>query len=328
MDKLTAALSKMARLELATLPTPLHRMKNFEDELGVSQIYIKRDDMTGLGPGGNKIRSLEFLLGEALRKNCDTILVAGPLQSNLCTLTACACAKARLRCITVHNGAEPKEHRGNLLLNRLLDVDAHYIGDVSSEIRSQYTRNLAKELQSQEKVPYIIENGGTSGIGALGYVSACVELRKQVNEQGLQVHTIFAPGGNGGVATGLIYGNALLGMPFEIVIISVESDSASLKNNISSTIAQVEQTLGLPFNRRLEETCQIVDSYRGEGWGVNTRESERFVHRLPRMEGIFVENVYTSKVLVGMEDFIRKKYVKKGACYLHTGGGGALFSQY
>lgn len=328
MEKLAAAMNRMPRIKIGTLPTPLHRLENFGKELNFQQIFIKRDDMTGIGPGGNKVRSLEFILGEALRDGCDIVLVAGPLQSNLCTLTACACAKAGLQCISVHNGMKPDKFEGNLLLNKLLNVNAHYLGHVSSEIRNQHMIKLAEEYRTQGKKPYIIENGGTSGIGALGYVSACVELQKQVEEQKFPIKTIFAPGGNGGVATGLIYGNALLGMPFEIVIISVESDTPTLKSDINRTISQVEQTLGRPFEYQLEDVCQIVDEYRGEGWGANTIESELFVQRFPQMEGIFVENIYTSKVLVGMEDFIRKGRVKGGTCYLHTGGGGSLFSQY
>ncbi|MGL5512780.1 MAG: pyridoxal-phosphate dependent enzyme, partial [Sporomusa sp.] len=279
METLATAMNRMPRIKIGTLPTPLHRLENFEKQLNFQQIFIKRDDMTGLGPGGNKIRSLEFILGEALHAGCDIVLVAGPLQSNLCTLTACACVKVGIRCITIHNGVKPDKFEGNLLLNKLLNVNAYYLGNVSSEIRNQHMVKLAEEYKEQGKRPYIIENGGTSGIGALGYVWACVELQKQVEEQKLPLKTIFAPGGNGGVATGLIYGNALLGMPFEIVIISVESDTTTLKSDIRRTISQVEQTLGLPFEHRLGDVCQIVDEYRGAGWGVNTVESEHFVQR-------------------------------------------------
>lgn len=328
MEQLITALNRMARADLGIFPTPLHRLFNLERDLKFENIFIKRDDMNGLGPGGNKVRSLEYILGGALAANSDTVLVYGPLQSNLCTLTACACARLGLKCISIHNAEEPEVFDGNQLLNKLLNVESLFIGNVSSEERNQYAAELAAELKAQGKKPYIVENGGTTGIGALGYVSAAVELCGQVRDRNLPLKTVFAPGGNGGVAAGLIYGNALSGFPFEIVIISVEYDVQALSANIRQTIGQLEETLGLPFNYHLEDSCLISGDYRGQGWGANTMESERFVHRLPQLEGIFIENIYTSKVLVGLEDFVAKGKVKDGICYLHTGGGGSLFSQY
>jgi 1-aminocyclopropane-1-carboxylate deaminase/D-cysteine desulfhydrase-like pyridoxal-dependent ACC family enzyme len=328
MNRLLAALNHVPKTGLGVFPTPLHRLKNLERDLNFQEIFIKRDDLNGLGPGGNKVRSLEFILGEAVSLGSDTVIVCGPLQSNLCTLTACACAKLGLKCITMHNAEPPEEFEGNLLLNALLNVESLYVGAVSAEERNRYALELTERLKAEGKKPYIVENGGTSGVGALGYVAGCLELAGQVKERNLPVKTLFAPGGNGGVAAGLIYGNVLLGRPFEIVIISVEYDSRTLANEIKKTIAQAEKVLGLPFNHQLEDVCRLVDDYRGQGWGINTVESESFVHRLPQLEGIFIENIYTSKVLVGLEDFVTQGYVKDGICYLHTGGIGSLFSQY
>lgn len=318
----------MPRVDLGLFPTPVHHMHNLERELDFHNIFIKRDDLTGLGLGGNKVRSLEFILGEAVGNGCDTVIVCGPLQSNLCTLTGSACAKLGLKCLSLHNAEPPRVCDGNLLLNKLLNLESLYLGNISAEERNAYAVQLAEKLTAEGKKPYIVQNGGTTGVGALGYVSACMELHAQVKEQNLPLKTIFAPGGNGGVAAGLIYGNALLGLPFEIVIISVELDAPSLTDAIGQTIEQAEELLGLPFGRSLEAACRIVDAYRGQGWGANTVESEGFVHRLPQLEGIFIENVYTSKVLVGLEDFVTKGRATDGVCYLHTGGTGSLFSQY
>lgn len=121
--------------------------------------------MTGLGPGGNKLRSLEFLLGEAAEEKADVILASGPLQSNLCTLAAAACAKAGLQCILVHNGDEPRHMEGNVLLNRLLGAQSHYLGPVTAEERSAYVEKLARELSGGHR-PYIVRNGATSRPGA------------------------------------------------------------------------------------------------------------------------------------------------------------------
>lgn len=327
MKSLLSKLEQVERVHLAALPTPLEPLTNLERQLGYSGIYIKRDDLTGLGPGGNKLRSLEFIAGKAIAEGKDTLIASGPVQSNLCTLTAAACARLGLQCILVHNGHEPEHATGNLLLNRLLGAESHFTGDSSSEERAAYVERLAQRISDKCK-PYIVQNGATTGSGALGYTNAIIELEQQFREQSIAGGTIFAPGGNGGVATGLIYGNALCGFPFRIVIISVEDDAQTLTANIRGVIKELEEILGLPFGHELSETCIIDDSYRGEGWGVNTPESSRMVTEFPKLEGILIENVYNSKVLVGMQDYIQKGKVTGPVCYLHTGGFGSLFAQF
>ncbi len=327
VQTLEPALSQVDRVRLAVLPTPLEPLANREKELEHSGIWIKRDDLTGLGPGGNKLRSLEFLAGHAVAQGKDTLIASGPLQSNLCTLTAAACAKLGLRCVLVHNGTKPERAEGNVLLNRLLGAESHYLGTVDSAERERYVEALCEKLSGTCR-PYVIRNGATTGRGALGYTNAVPELAAQFRERGLQDVTLFAPGGNGGVATGLIYGNALLGFPFRVVIISVEDDRDTLSRHIQETMADLEAILGLPFPGRLEDACVLDGSYRGAGWGANTLESCRAVEDFARREGILVEHVYNSKVLVGMEDYIRRGRVPGAACYLHTGGFGSLFAQY
>ncbi len=316
------------KAELGTFPTPLHRLKNMEKELDYKHIYIKRDDLTGLGAGGNKIRSLEFILGDAIKRNCDLIIVSGPPQSNLCTLAASACAKTGLKCVIVNNGEKPDIIQGNMLLNYILNTEIHTIGVSSKEERDTYVKSLYTKYKDEGKRPYIIENGATTGMGALGYVSATIEMQMQCQEQNLPIKTIFAPGGNGGVAAGLIYGNALLDFPFQMNIISVEDDKACLMDHILNTIHQIVDITKIPFNYKLEDVCNVIDKYRGSGWGINTEESANEVFRFAQLEGIFIENIYNSKLLVGMEDIIKNADITGDVCYLHTGGFGSLFSQF
>ena len=327
VHELEQTLNAVRQVHLASLPTPLARLSRLEQQWGHSGLYIKRDDMTGLGPGGNKLRSLEFLLGEAVEEKADVILASGPLQSNLCTLAAAACAKAGLQCILVHNGDEPRHMEGNVLLNRLLGAQSHYLGPVTAEERSAYVEKLARELSGGHR-PYIVRNGATSGRGCLGYVKAVPELVRQTREMGLENLTLFAPGGNGGVASGLIYGNALCGFPFHIVIISVENDRETLTADIRRTIKEAEGILNLPFPGALEESCVIDDSYRGGGWGEDTDQSSQIITQFAQAEGILIENIYNSKVLVGMRDYVCSGKTDGPACFLHTGGFGSLFAQY
>ena len=326
MRELEAALERVDRVHLASLPTPLERMERMEKLLGYSGLYIKRDDLTGLGPGGNKLRSLEYIAGKAVKEGKDTLIASGPLQSNLCTLTAAACAKLGLGCILVHNGDEPERLEGNLILNRLLGAKAYYLGNVDAEERAGFAEGLEEKLSGQCS-PFVIQNGATTGRGAMGYVNAVLELRQQFQGLGLERGTLFVPGGNGGVASGLIYGNARLGFPFQVVVISVEDEKSILYSHIEKTIGEIEEILGLPLGCCLDKACVVEDQYRGGGWGENTEESARMVRDFPRMEGILIENVYNSKVLVGMENYIRRGLVEGPACYLHTGGFGSLFAQ-
>lgn len=328
MEILRNKMANMPRYDLVLAPTPLHRLNNLERELNYGKIYIKRDDMTGLGPGGNKLRSLEYIIGEALNSYSDIVIAGGPEQSNFCTLTAVACAKAGLDCITVHNGEKPEELEGNMVLNDLLGVESHFIGNVDSTARGEYEEELAEGLRRDGKIPYIARRGATTGVGALGYVNAILELVNQCEKENIELDSIYAPGGNGGMASGLIYGNALAGFPFTINIISVEYSREILIENMKETISEIEALLDLKFEFEIGAACNIIDDYRGEGWGVNTTESEREVHLFPQLEGIFIENIYNSKVLVGMKDLVAKGEAKGNICYLHSGGFGSLFSQY
>lgn len=328
MDKTITKLKSINKVELGVFPTPLHNIKNVETFLNYSPIYIKRDDLTGLGPGGNKIRSLEYILGDALQRNSDSIIVSGPLQSNLCTLTACACAKLGLDCFIVHNGNKPQVLEGNLLLNDILGVESFYLGDIDEHDRALFVDDLYSRLKKLGKNPYIIENGASTGYGAMGYVNAILEIINQSKENNLDIQEVFAPGGNGGVASGLIYGNAVLGSPFKINVISVEYEKEILTNNIFRILSELESIVGLPISNKYNNSFTIIDKYRGDGWGQDTEESRKIVYDFPKMEGIFIENTYNSKVVVGLIDMVKRSQVHGGLCYIHTGGFGSLFSQF
>ena len=327
MKERMASLKETKRVGLGLWPTPVHRLTNLERELGHEKIYIKRDDLTGLGPGGNKTRSLEFLLADAMAQQKDTVVVSGPVQSNLCTLAACACARVGLRCLFVHNGDKPRRAEGNGLLNQLLNVETHFLGNVDKPEREDFVRRLADRLEAEGSAPYVIENGASTGMGAMGYVHAVGELCAQDQSQGLELAELFVPGGNGGVAAGLIYGNYLRGNPFTINVVSIEDRGEVLQAHIDRILNELAEITGRPIEAAAD-AYRILDGYYGGGWGINTAESERAVRGFPQSEGIFIENVYNSKVLVGMADRVKNGGVRGNLCYLHTGGFGSMFSQF
>ena len=328
MDRLHKALEKIPRVSLIPQPTPLSKLERLSEEWG-TPVWIKRDDLTGLGPGGNKLRNLEFMMAEALRGNADVVLAAGPLQSNFCTLTAAAAAKLGLPCETVHNSPVPERIEGNLLINRLLGAEAHYIGAVSSEERTAWTARRLEALKQAGRRPYLAAKGGAAGSGVLGYAAAVEEMEKQWRETGSGERlTIFAPAGNGGMGAGLVYGNALAGRPFDIVLISVENDRETLIAELTRAVRDAEDVTGEQLDAPVETFVTVYDDFRGAGWGENTPESAEMVRRFAAAEGILIENVYNSKVLVGMEALVREGRITGPVCFLHSGGFGSLFAQF
>jgi 1-aminocyclopropane-1-carboxylate deaminase/D-cysteine desulfhydrase-like pyridoxal-dependent ACC family enzyme len=325
--RLRNLLKSIPKMELGQFPTPLHALDNLAKELK-SDIYIKREDLSGLGPGGNKIRILEYIMGEALRQKSDAIIASGPMQSNLCTSVACACAKLGLEAVLIHNGEKPQTFTANLLLNRLLGARTIFLGPVSKEERNAHMPQVCEELKAQGKTPFIIENGGCTGFGILGYMTMVMELYQQCQEKGFRIKTIFTPAGNGSIASGLVFANTILEQPYSIVVVSTEYQKERLLQNMRKTIAEAEEILSIPFTHDLNDVCTVTDEYYGGGWGKNTPESEAAVLSLPKTEGIFIENVYTSKTYVAMCDFIAKGKVQEGVCYLHSGGFSSLFAQF
>ncbi len=323
------ALNKIPRLDLAAVkPTPLYRLAKLEKEWGYPQIYIKRDDLTGLGQGGNKVRCLEYLLADAEKQGADMIIAGGGSQSNLCSLTAAACALTGFPCELVMNDAEPKRTEGNLLLDRLCGAQVRHIGPVSFQERNACMEELAEKYRLSGRRPYVIRNGASTGMGALGYAKAAAEIAGQCRGMDIGRLSLFCPGGNGGVAAGLIYGNAMMGSPLDIIVISVEDEKDVLEEHIRGIISEEEQIVGMKPAPGEDYEYIISDSCTGGGWGIDSRESLEMVRSFASTQGLFVEKVYTSKVLVGMKDMLTGGAIKGPACFLHTGGLASLFAQF
>lgn len=328
--ELRELLSRFPKEELALNPTPLHPLKRMQDKLGCGPLFIKRDDLNGIGIGGNKVRNLEYLLGDATAQGKKTILVSGQTQSNLCSLCAACCRRLGLECVIVHNSPRPQQLEGNALLNDILGAEEIYLGGVSEEQRTAAIEELSAKLEREGRKPYIIYNGASSARGALGYVEAAAELLEQISSDSSfsSIQNVCVPGGNGGLAAGFIYGTALLGNPFHVELVSVEHEREPLHAIISGFLKDLEALCGVPMPCALEETAALHEQYRFGGWGVIDPAVEEFNLEFARTEGIFVEKVYTGKALYGVCDLAKHGYFPQGACFLHSGGIGALFSQY
>ena len=327
-EEIEKILSKVSCIPLCTYDTPLERMERVEKEMGLGPLYIKRDDLNGVGPGGNKVRPLEYLLGDAISKKCDIVIASGQKNSNLCSITAAACAKIGMKCILVHNNRKPengmKNLYGNALLNGLSNAEEYYIGDVTEQKREAYIEDLAKELRQKGKNPYIIKNGATSPEGAIGYIHFAIELQKEN-----KIQSLFVPGGNGGLAAGTIFGTALLENPFHIHVITVENATCELERIIVDLVEKIEQILGVCLPIPISEVMTIHDGYQGEGWGIPAQEADKTIKCIAGLEGIYLDRTYTGKTAWGMLDLLKTGSISsQGACLLHSGGFASIFDQY
>src|SRR5436189_174247 len=191
------------RVELAYAPTPLLKLERHSAELGV-ELWVKRDDLTGLLETGNKIRKLEFLVGEALAQRADTLITCGTLQSNCCRCVAAVCARLGLRAVLALKGAQPAEYDGNLLLDRLLGADIRYCTDAEWAKIDETMQDLAARERAAGRVPYIIPESGATVVGALGYLACGPEVAQQVRHGAPEVDTIALPDFSGGRQAGLL----------------------------------------------------------------------------------------------------------------------------
>lgn len=325
----TTELGKILRgfpkIELVDYFTPIQRLRNYEKKFGKENLFLKRDDLNGVGAGGNKIRNLEYLLGDAIFKGADIIIASGQKESNLCSLTANVCSKIGIDYVLVHNSIENEEDSGNMRLNNIIDANRIFLGHIDEKERDEYVLNLYKEYKQKSRRPYIIENGATSTIGALGYTDAVIELVEQRKEY--LFNDICVCGGNGGLATGLIFGSGLLNIPFHINVITVENEKDVLFNIIKDLIEELEKYTGIELNNDLNEIMTIHDEYRGDGWAKPTIESNKMIYEFAKKEAIYLENVYVSKTIYGMMDLVENGILKDNVCGIHSGGFPSIFSQ-
>lgn len=318
--------SKFPRVRLGNFPTPLEHLRRYGALAGHEQLYIKRDDVISLGMGGNKVRNLEFWLGEALAQGADVIIAAGGLQSNQCRLAAAAAAKLGLECILLHNGSRPDFYQGNMLLNHLVGAKSVFLGPVDEEERGKKTRELSEKLSREGKRPYVI---GDPFLGALGYANAALELHQQADQMGVDLKHVVIVGAMAATATGFLYGTAILGNPFQVHVVSVEYPKNHLRGLIESIWAGAERLTGLTPSATLDTVATLYDEYLGGGYAVPTEGSRQAVYDLARTEGIFLENIYTSKTAWATRELIKSGAIPKteAVCFFHTGGGPSLFAQ-
>ena len=322
-------LAQFPRVKLCQAPTPLERLPNFSRLLGGPDIWIKRDDLTGMGLGGNKVRKLEFLAGDALAQGADHLVTQGAVQSNHVRQTAAVAAKLGLRCTAVlEHRIETNDgtylNNGNVLLDHLLGIDIEYRPggtDMQAAIEEVGTR-----LRAEGAKPYLIPGGGSNTVGALGYAYVAFELVSQANEHGLSIDRLVHATGSAGTQAGLVAGLHALNSPVRVLGIGVRNPKEKQEANVLALARATATHMGVdrPIpDAAVEANCDYV----GEGYGKPTPGMVEAVRMLARSEGIFLDPVYSGKGMAGLVDLVRKGAFKPGetVVFLHTGGASGLF---
>lgn len=318
-------LSKLPRVQLGTFPTPLEPLPRISNLLGF-QIFIKRDDLTGLAFGGNKTRHLEFGLGQALKEGCDVVINGAAVQSNYCRQTAAACAKLGLKCALVLQ-RRPEierfvvESQGNLLLDYLFGADIHFIGP--NEDIDEAKERLAEEYRSKGHKPFVIRHPDLSG--GFGYLVCLLELVEQCRELGINpthiVHSSSTP-----TQAGFVVGNKALGLGWQVMGIAPFQRDGAVRRivEVSNLVAK---KLELPITLTPDE-INFTTRFAGEGYGIPTPEALKAMKFMAQTEGIVLDPVYTAKAFAAIVKMAEEGTLtsEHTVIFVHTGGTPALFA--
>jgi len=315
---------RLPRFRLISLPTPMEKAENLSRELGVN-LFVKRDDVMELALGGNKVRKLEFLIGDALARKCDTVITRGAFHSNHARLTAAAARKAGLDVYLVLTPPGTFDLQGNILLNELLGAKMVLARDREEAIKRM--EEIAEKLRREGRNPYIIPGGGASPVGVMGYALAAKEILEQLEEQGVKPDYIVLATGSGGTQAGLVLGLKLLGADdVKVVGISISPDKKEGQKRVSSLVNQAAKLLSVNIHVEPEEIV-VIDEYLGGGYGAINKEVVKTIKYVARKEALILDPVYTAKAMQGLIDLARKNYFEKNSniVFIHTGGTPILF---
>ncbi len=320
-------LDNFSRIHLAHLPTPLEPLKALSRHLDGPDIFVKRDDCTGLAGGGNKTRKLEFLMADALDQGADTIVTVGATQSNHVRQTVAACAKLGLRAEVLLEKAVVRDadyaSNGNVLLDHLMGATIHHC-EPSADLNAE-GQAFADQLASDGRKTYFIPTGGSSVVGALGYTGCATEILSQSADAGLDIDAIVVASGSQGTQAGLLVGLAAAEADIPVHGICVSRGRVELETLVHALAEKTAEYAGVK-TPILRENVLCDDSYYPPGYGQPNDGMIEAVTLCARIEGLLLDPVYSGKAMAGLIDKIRGGTYKKGdtVIFIHTGGQVAL----
>lgn len=319
--------AELPKVQLGFFPTPIEELTRLSDLLDGPRVYIKRDDLSGLAFGGNKVRKLEYLVGEALSLGADTLITGGAAQSNHCRQTAAAAARCGLKCELLLGGPEPDTLSGNLLLDKLLGATLHFS---DGDRKGEALQEIAASVQASGHKPYTIPYGGSNAIGGVGFADAMQEVTEQLALLGISVDRIVFASSSGGTQAGLVAGAAITGYRGALTGIRIDKEDPreSVYRNLLCRLAN-EIAKRLQLSHAFEESdFDLDENYLGAGYGTPGKPEREAISLLARVEGILLDPVYTGRAMGGLLDLIRSGKISTSETVLfwHTGGSPALFA--
>jgi L-cysteate sulfo-lyase len=320
-------LDTLPRVPLTHAPTPLHPLDRLRDLLGgptrIPRLLIKHDDLNGIALGGNKLRKLEFLLGDARAQGCDTLITAGAAQSNHARLTAAVGAIHGLETHLCLRGPEPEHHTGNLILDDWLGAHLHFAAPGTNV--SDLMPVVAEELTAQGRKPYLIPIGGSNAVGSVGYTWA---VARELVEQTTDIDHLVVAVGSGGTMAGLEIGVRAAGLQTKVQGVGVaEPDTTAWNVDVSNLANAVAERIGLSVTLTPKDIACPMD-WMGPHYAAPTQACEDAIRLLARTEGIFLDPVYSGKAFAALLDWLRvgRFSPSETVVFWHTGGTPALFA--
>lgn len=317
------SLNKIPIIKLASLPTPMDRASRLADKIGLASLFIKRDDLTGLAGGGNKARKLEYDFAEIINGGYDVVLTAGGIQSNHARMTAAAARKLGLDVKLVLGGPDFELAKGNLLLDVMFGADIRYLVDDDSNVSlKNEMQKWVAELTKEGRKPFAIPIGGSTALGALGYVKAMEELSTQLEDSRVQ---IILGVGSCGTFAGTILGAKIFLPNSRVIGISVSRTADAIKIRTKELIKESAELIDYKITADLSIEC--YDDYHTE-YGMITDAGKEAIDLCANLEGVLLDPIYTGKVMAGLIDLVSKNIIDKNipVVFIHTGGMPIIFS--
>ena len=328
MEQAIRRFSAISRLNFGAYPTPIDEALRFRKALGrnAPRIFIKRDDYTGPGFGGNKVRKLEYVLAQAAADGAEVAITSGGVKSNHARVTAAMCARLGIHCILVLNpsavaspvGLEP----ASLSIDRLFGAEVIQVAN--REDRTTTVESIAAKLRGEGKNVATIPLGASIPLGAMGFVRAVAETKAQFDAMRARVDYIFHSSSSGGTQAGILAGVQIFEWP-GVKVFGVSADDPSL--TIAESVGKIIQGIGDALGANLIEDVTALDEYVGDGYGVPSEQGAEAIELLARTEGIALDPVYTAKAMAALIDRVRKGDLtdNDSVLFWHTGGQLALF---
>jgi D-cysteine desulfhydrase family pyridoxal phosphate-dependent enzyme len=326
-DSFVAALEAVPKFGLASYPTPLERLPRLSSCLR-RDLWMKRDDLFGLGLGGNKVRKLDLILTDAVSIGADLLITRGGIQSNHCRITAAAAARLGVGCTVVLTGEKPAHDLGSVFLDRLFGAKVVMPGPITDAQADAMMEDLAEVHRQHGGRPYIVPMGGANALGVLAYAQAAVEIVHQCEERGIHPHSIVLAVGTASTYAGLALGLWAAAVEYHAIGISVSRPVERLIRETPSLILEACERL-FPGERVPDVRLLFFDRYVGSAYAVPSPEGLEAVRLVGRTEGIGLDTTYTGKAFSGLLDLCERGILKDAGCaiFLHTGGIPEIFAR-